>query len=150
MCSLSQIAENRGVIFRSPKSDYDRNSLKRRSFGASLKRRGSFKLQKSTSSNVENDDLVIERSNSVVSEEPPFWDARSRSISLDVRNVRVDSKIFHVSCQDDETPVNSDNESNELDDEKRRKSILDQMSLPQVLKDQGMTSLSSKVSFLLQ
>ena len=58
--------------------------------------------------------------------------------------------VFHVSCQDDDTPVNSDNESNEYDDKKRRESILNQMSLPQVLKDQGMTSLPSKVSFVFQ
>ena len=72
------------------------------------------------------------------------------SFSGDVRNAGGDSKVvFHVSCQDDDTPVNSDNESNE-DDKKRRKSILNQMSLPQVLKDQGMTSLASKVSFVFK
>ena len=53
---------------------------------------------------------------------------------------------YYVCCQDDETPVNSDSESNEFDEKKHRKSILDQMSLPQVLKDQGITSLSGKVS----
>ena len=95
---------------------------------------------------IENDDLVIERS--TTSERPSFW---AGSFSGDVRNARDDSQVvFHVSCQDDDTPVNSDNESNEFDDKKRRKSILNQMSLPQVLKDQGMTSLASKVSFVFQ
>ena len=102
------------------------------------------------SKNVENDDLIIERSTTCDdSEEPSFW---AESFSRDVRNVGDDSQlcVFHVSCQDDDTPVNSDNESNdcEYDDKKRRKSILNQMSLPQVLKDQGMTSL--QVSFLFQ
>ena len=103
------------------------------------------------SKNVENDDLIIERSTTFDSEEPSFW---ADSFSREVRNVGDESIlcVFHVSCQDDDTPVNSDNESNdcEYDDEKRRKSILNQMSLPQVLKDQGMTSLPSKVSFVFQ
>ena len=146
LCSLSSIPEARGVIFRagSPSSDFDQISLKRRSFGGSLRRRGSLKLSKY----VENDDIVIERSTTLASEEPSFW---AESFSGDVRNVRDDSQlVFHVSCQDDDTPVNSDNESNEYDDKKRRESILNQMSLPQVLKDQGMTSLPSKVSFVFQ
>ena len=81
-----------------------------------------MKLSKS----VASDDLVIERSNTVLSEDS------------------------FVSCLDDDTPVNSDNESNEFDEKKHRKSILDQMSVPQVLKDQGITSLSNKVSFVAQ
>ena len=80
-----------------------------------------MKLSKS----VASDDLVIERSNTVASEDS------------------------FMSCEDD-TPVNSDNESNEFDEKKHRKSILDQMSVPQVLKDQGITSLSNKVSFVAQ
>ena len=64
-------------------------------------------------------------------------------------SVMIVHSVFDVSCQDDDTPVNSDNESNDDDDKERRKSILNQMSLPQVLKDQGMTSLPSKVSFVL-
>ena len=122
LCSMSKIPESRGVIFRAGSTqDFDGSTIKRRSFGGSLVRRGSLKLSKS----VASDDLVIERSNTVLSEDS------------------------FVSCLDDDTPVNSDNESNEFDEKKHRKSILDQMSVPQVLKDQGITSLSNKVSLWL-
>ena len=48
--------------------------------------------------------------------------------------------------KDDDTPVPSDNENDESDYKERRKSLLNQMSLPQVLRDKGMTSLPGKVS----
>ena len=94
---MSQIAENRGVIFRvGSNQDLDKNTTKRRSFGGSLKRRGSFKLSKSVESKDDHDNLVIERSNTVVSSpsERSFWTGSISVESVDVRNVRVDRQIL--------------------------------------------------------
>ena len=97
LCSMSQIAENRGVIFRvGSNQDLDKNTTKRRSFGGSLKRRGSFKLSKSVESKDDHDNLVIERSNTVVSSpsERSFWTGSISVESVDVRNVHGDSQIL--------------------------------------------------------
>ena len=76
--SLNSIPEVGGVIYRkdSTSSQVDRNFMKRRSFGGSLGRRGSIKLSK----HVEADDILIERSHTVVSE------SSLESESGDVRN----------------------------------------------------------------
>ena len=134
--SLNSISE--GVILRkdSFSSQADRNSIKRRSFGGSLVLRGSKKLTK----HEEADEILIERSYTLTNE--------SSFESEDVREENVKHFVKTFDFKDDDTPVPSDSESNEFDEKKRRVSILNQMSLPQVLKDQGMTSLPCKVSFV--
>lgn len=132
--SLNSIAE--GVILRrgSISSQADRNSIKRRSFGGSLVLRGSKKL----SNHREADEILIERSHTLVPE-PSFE-------SEDVRDEKTKYFVTNFDFKDDDTPVPSDNESNEVDEKERRLSILNKICLPQVLRDKGMTSLPCKVS----